>query len=538
MWLSAILLAAVAVAAGYYLNRANQAKKGGGTGGGGAAIRMAPLVVGDLEQTIRLSGVVQAERFAALMAPQLRGSRTGRGSTGNVSYSASTPMSTAGGISASSGGSSSSSSSSSSSASIGSLGSSSASGGSQSSSDGTQRSAEGGRSSDAGRSSGGGGGSTRGGGSTGGGSTGGGGRGGGGGAVAIVSGGGSSRMGGGGSEFSLVLLSCAPGGSYVKKGDVVAEFDRQSMLLRLDDYRASVATIEANIGKLKAELYAAKEAHNQLVRVARADLEQTLLDLKTIEVRSAIQSERFQLAEQQARARLKQVMEEARLFDASQAAQLRAAELDYNQAKIELSRSEANAERMVLRAPIDGLVVMQTTVRSGEFGQIREGDQVASGMIFMTIVDPSSMVVNASVNQADSESLRLGMKARVRLDAYSEIELPATVVGVGAMTRPGGWRANWVREIPVRLKLDGMDPRVIPDLSASADVLLASERQAVIAPREAIFQEAGGNPFVFLRGPAGWTRREIEVGLTNNVAVAVRSGLKKGEVVAAEKPLS
>jgi len=339
------------------------------------------------------------------------------------------------------------------------------------------------------------------------------------------------------SDFSLILLNVATAGAHVKKGDVVAEFDRQYMLLRLDDYRASLAQMDANIKKLKADLAVAKEAHNQIERSVKADLEKALLDLKTIAVRSDIEAERFKLAADEAQARYKQTMAEIKLFDESQRAQLRAAVIDRNQAGIEFQRSERNADRMVLKAPIDGIVVMQTIRRGGDFGQVRQGDQVMSGMFFMSIVDPTSMVVDATVNQADSEELRLNMKARVHLDAYRDIELPATVTGIGAMTKPGGWRASYVREIPVRLRLDAMDPRVIPDLSASADVVLGSVLDALVAPRGALFQDGpAGKPFVYLEGPQGWIRREIEVGLENNVAVAVRAGLRKGDVVAVEKP--
>lgn len=526
-WLSAVLVLLTAAALGYYLRSAWQ-QPAKGKGGGGAAIRTVPVVAGDLQQTVRLTGVVQAERFAALLAPRLRGSRSDRGRAGgNASYSASTPMSSAGGIAASSGSGSSGGSSfaGSGGSSGGALGGSVSGGDSAggASSGGSSRGGTGNRFSDTGRSSGGG--------RSGGGAD----------AAPVVSVGRGSGGGtrGGGSDFSLVLLSCARPGSFVRKGDVVAEFDRQNMLLRLEDYRASVDALELNIRKLKTDLKVAKEAHNQMVKTARADLEQTLLDLKTVEVHSEIQAERLRLAVEEARSRLEQVTEEMALFDASQRAQLNAAEIDYRQAQMELKRSEANVDRMVLKAPIDGLVVMQTIFRGGEFGQIREGDQVPAGMFFMSIVDPSSMVVNATVNQADSEKLRLNMKARVQLDAYNDLELPATIIGVGAMTRPAGWRGSYVREIPVRLKLDAMDPRVIPDLTASADVVLRAEHQAVIAPREAIFREGPAQAaFVYLRGPAGWMRRPVEIGLESNIAVTVRSGLRKGDVLAAERPLS
>jgi hypothetical protein len=164
------------------------------------------------------------------------------------------------------------------------------------------------------------------------------------------------------------------------------------------------------------------------------------------------------------------------------------------------------------------------------------GDTIYPGQGFMQIVDPSSMVMNATINQVDAELLRIGMKATVRLDAYPGMELPAHVFSIGAVP-VAGRRPNFMREIPVRLKLDKMDSRVVPDLSASAEVILNSEQQATLAPLASIFQEGpAAKPFVLVRVANGWQKREVELGLKNSVFVAVRSGLSKGDVVALEAP--
>jgi HlyD family secretion protein len=335
----------------------------------------------------------------------------------------------------------------------------------------------------------------------------------------------------------MVLVKCAPAGSHVKAGDEVAEFDRQYQLNRLDDYKASVVQHEANITKLKADQVVTRKAHDQLVYSAKADWEKAKLDLQTISVRSAIEAEDFKLAEQEAAAHYQQILAEAKPFDEGLRADLHRSELDRDQAKIELQRAQSTVDRMVMKSSIDGVVVMQTIFRGGDFGQVQKGDQIYSGFVFMTIVDTSSMILNATVNQVDSEEVHAGMKATVHLDAYPDLALPATVMAVGAMTDAGGWRANWVRSVPVRLKLDGIDPRVIPDLSGSADVVLAEERQAAMAPMESIFRDGpDGRPYVFVVAPTGFERREVELGLASGIAVAVRSGLRQGEVVALTRP--
>lgn len=533
--LSAGLLAVVAVAGGLYLKSRPAARKTGTAGV--VSIRTTTAIAGDLHRTVRVSGTIQAEKFSAIMAPHLHGSHSGRGRGGGMAGNANLNVAQ---VDTSSLGTSGVSSGSSSGAAPAGGGSASDSGGSDSGGDSGASAGSGGSrgsrmvsnnrtmvsgSSRGSRSGGGGGGS---------------------GDVSVASLGstsgsllrGGGGMGRGGSDFMLVLQDVAPAGSRVQKGQTIAEFDRQYQLLRLDDYKDSVTQLAANVRKLKADLDVARDAHEQLVKVRKADLDKSLLDLKTKEVRSAIDAERLRLFAQQSQEAYDEALAEVKSFEQGQQAQLKAAEIDLDQARIELKRATANVDRMVLKAPIEGIVVMQSIFRGGDWGQIRQGDQVAPGMLFMSVVEPASMILNATVNQTDSEMLRLGQQASVHLDAYPDIDLPATVIGIGAMTKPGGFRASYVREIPIRLKLDKMDARVIPDLSASADIVIASEPGVVMAPREAVFRDSPERPFVFIKQAAGWIRREVETGLENNIMVAVRSGLRKGDVLAVQRPQS
>ena len=344
-------------------------------------------------------------------------------------------------------------------------------------------------------------------------------------------------MGGGpGGDFSLVLLKLAKPGIHVKSGDVVAEFDPQSQLQRLDDYKDSAVQQENMVKKMLANLAAVKEAHDQSVRSAKADWDKAVLDLKTADVRSAIDAEKFKLTVEEDAAKYKQLVAEASLVDESQRAQIRSSQLNRDQSKIEVARADANVKKMSVKAPMDGIVVMQSIVRNGEFGQIREGDQVAAGQPFVQIVDPTSMVLNATVNQVDAEKLRLGMKSVIHLDAYPDIELPGTLVGIGAMAKASTFRARYVGEIPIRVKLEKTDSRVIPDLTGSAEIILNSERNTMIAPLSAVFAEEGGS-YIFVQGSEGWIKKKVELGLPSFTMVAVRSGLQKGDVVALQRPM-
>ena len=345
-------------------------------------------------------------------------------------------------------------------------------------------------------------------------------------------------MGGGGpmNDFSLVLMTLAKPGLHVKTGDVVGQFDPQMQQTRLDDYKDSVIQTQNFVRKQVATLASIRDAHDQTVRTAKANWDKAVLDLQTAPIRSAIDAEKFKLSAEQTEATYKQLVFEASLVIEQQQAQIRVQQLNLDQSAIELKRAEMNVQRMTIKTPMDGIVVMQSIVRNGEFGQIREGDQVFAGQPFMQIVDPSSMVLNATVNQVDAEKLRLGMKCNIRLDAYPDIEMPGTLIGIGALSKTSTFRASYVGEIPVRVKIQRIDSRVIPDLTGSAEIELNSERNTLLAPREAVFAENGG-PVVFLQGPEGWIRKPVELGVVNFTTVEIHSGVKNGDVIALQRPM-
>jgi multidrug efflux pump subunit AcrA (membrane-fusion protein) len=439
-WVVALALVVIAGGLAFYLKTQAATKTGGG--GPTISVPVVSVVVGDLNRTIRVSGTVAAQNFAALLAPRIQGSRsnTNRGGMGGDM---------------------------------------------------------------------------------------GGGRGG---------GAGGAGGGPGGADFNLVLLHLAKAGTHVKKDDVVAQFDPTNQLQRLDDYKDTVIQTDNQIKKMMASLAASKEAHDQTVRASKASWDQALLDLGTTPVKSAIDAENLKLQVEQADAKYKQLVYEDSLVIESQRASIRVSELTKNQSAIELTRAENNVKRMEIHSPMDGIAVMASIVRNGEYGQVREGDQVNAGQPFLTIVDPRSMILNATCNQVDAERLRLGMKATVHLDAYPDVELPGALIGIGAMSKTSTFRAGYVGEIPIRIRIEKMDSRVIPDLTGSAEVVLGSEKSTMLLPRAAVFEE-NGESFVFVQSPEGWIKKKIEPGTVSFTQVAIHSGLQKGDVVALQRPI-
>ncbi len=334
----------------------------------------------------------------------------------------------------------------------------------------------------------------------------------------------------------LVLINLAANGGMVKEGDLVAEIDGQSVQDHLDDIESQVSQMELDMRSLRARQQSRREAMEQQVRVAKAVWEKAQQDVKAAAVKSEIQREQLKLALEETQLSYEQIQKELAMLNDRQAAEWRIAEIGQESQVRHRNRHRDDLARFTIRAPRDGQVILRSIYRNGEQKQVQQGDEVYPGMAFAKVVDLSSMQVEASISQTESEVVRLGQKAVVRFDAYPGLLLDGKVEAVGMMASSNRRVSYYVRRVPVRIALEGSDPRVIPDLTANADVVVGEQEDGLLIPREAV-QESGGKSVVMVKQGESVVPREVEIGGYSNTQVSVISGLQEGDhVVQPDKP--
>jgi HlyD family secretion protein len=334
---------------------------------------------------------------------------------------------------------------------------------------------------------------------------------------------------------ALVLISLAKSGAPIKKGELIAEIDAQGVKDHADDVHALVVQAEGDIRKRVADQAIEAESLQQSLRQAKAAMEKAKLDFAAQEIRMPIDQELLKLSVEETEATYNELLQEVKILKLSHAAQIRILELTKDRHQRHRDRHRADVDRFKIFAPMNGLVVMQSIWRGGDMGQVQVGDQVTPGQPFMKIVDTNSMQLEASVNQVESEGLRLGQQAQVHFDAFPDMELKGRVYSIGALAM-AGWRQNYyIRNVPVNIAIQSSDTRLIPDLSASANILMDAQPNTLAIPQEAVFQE-GGKPTVFVKHSGEFTPRRVEVGAKNNTQIAVLAGLVAGDEIALQRP--
>lgn len=277
----------------------------------------------------------------------------------------------------------------------------------------------------------------------------------------------------------LTLVRLVPSGALVKEGDLLAEFDTTQQVDAARELEAKVEDLGHQIEQKKAENRAGAAKRRAELREAEAELARAQIQMGKGPLLPEIKRLQAEVSAGIARQRIESLQKSHQARARAEAGALRVLELQTGRQKVGLQRAQSNLQRLRVRAPIAGMVALQNTWRSGSVGPAQEGDQLYTGQALLRIFDPGSLVVEAQVNQADGSRLKPAAKARVRLDAYPEVEYPAILefaspVAVATFDSP-------IRFFPARFRLITKpvafgghetrgDARVLPDLSAAVEI--------------------------------------------------------------------
>lgn len=267
---------------------------------------------------------------------------------------------------------------------------------------------------------------------------------------------------------NLTLATLVENGVLVNPGDLIASFDRANELKLLRDAQSKFDDQDHQIEQKKAEHLSNAEKRVSDLTQAQADLKKAEIENRKGPVLSAIDREKNRIDLETARAHVASLEKSNRAREAADKAELRVLELQRDRQKVAVERQIRNSERLLVKAPIRGMVALQNVYRNNSMGHAQEGDQVWPGSPLLKLFDPASMEVEVSVGEPDGAVLVPGAKATVHLDAFPDLQFTAHYSSASPVATSALGMS--VKTFVARFRLDQADPRLLPDLSAAVDI--------------------------------------------------------------------
>jgi membrane fusion protein (multidrug efflux system) len=203
---------------------------------------------------------------------------------------------------------------------------------------------------------------------------------------------------------------------------------------------------------------------------------------------------------------------------------LQVAEAQMAQARAEVAISAQQLARTQIKAPFAGRVAKRTA---------DAGTMLANGTPLFTLVDDGVMEFRASVPSADYGKIRVGASVDVTVDALGSRPVGGKVARVTPLVEERTRSFEVVVQIPGRSGLVG-------GLFARAAVTVGKVKSVLVVPPAALVRD-GSDPlsaqaFVVAEGKA--ERKKVTLGVETPDAIQVREGLKAGDIVVLDPPVS
>lgn len=185
-------------------------------------------------------------------------------------------------------------------------------------------------------------------------------------------------------------------------------------------------------------------------------------------------------------------------------------------ARARLSSAQAQLGDTVVRAPITGVVSDKAA---------NAGDVVTPGTALYTIIDPSSMRLEASVRSDEIGALKPGIPVEFTVRGYAGQTFSGRIERISPAADPA------TRQVPIFVSIPNLSGRLIAGLYAEGRVE-TEVRRTLVVPGNAI-DDTSGSPVVTRVRDGKAERVDVKVGIRDRDTerVEILSGLSEGDVL-------
>jgi multidrug resistance efflux pump len=350
---------------------------------------------------------------------------------------------------------------------------------------------------------------------------------------------------------ALQIIHIVPTGTFVKKDDVVVEFDPVEQEYNLEQNQSQLEEADQQIKKMQADIAVRKAQDDVSLLSAQFNVRRAELRVKENGLLGAIDARKNVIALSEAQRRLEQMQRDIKSKASQDQANLAEQNVNRTRAMMQMKMAQQNIDNMKLRAPMDGIVVLTQNMSilatggaiiissMSEIPDYREGDTVTPGITVAQIQDVAQMEIASKVAEADRGNLGPGQPVDVHVDSILNSIFTGKVKSVAGMASTSSQTAAdfyaGTRSFDAVFELDSMGMRLNPGVSVRIEVRGTDVKDALSLPRQALFTK-DGKPVVYVRrSPDEWEARVVQIKYLTESRAAIE-GLKEGTDVALVDP--
>jgi HlyD family secretion protein len=313
-------------------------------------------------------------------------------------------------------------------------------------------------------------------------------------------------------------------GDKIKKGQLLAQLDKEEIQAQVDQSRASYTASQASLKGAEADYERAKvDAEGPDVPLLKRAYERAVgMAKEGVVSTSALEDaqKNYELALN------KQNVSKA---------QLTVLRARIAQSQAQVVRDQANLKQLEeqlsytdIIAPIDGILLS----RDVEIGDAVSSILVlgSSATLVMTLGDTSEVYVKGKVDESDIGKVYLGQPARIKVESFKDKTFSGKVTKISPM----GVEKDNVTTFEVRVSINNPGGELKAAMTANAEIILEEHKGVLQIPEGAIIYDKDKKASVEVpdsKGKEGKRKVAVNIGISNGAKTEVLSGLKENDEV-------
>lgn len=309
-------------------------------------------------------------------------------------------------------------------------------------------------------------------------------------------------------------------GDSVKRGQVLAELDKEELEARVRELKANLQAARATEDSAVASLERNKvEAEGPDLPFLKSALERA----RGLNRDGLIAKTQVEDAEKLFQMALNRQASATRTLAVSRA-EITRAKAQVAQATAMLDRAEEDLRNSTITSPIDGLVLS----RNVEVGNAVSSILVmgSQSTLLFTLGDIGDVFVRGKVDQADIGKVYINQPARIVVESFRDRKFEGKVYRIS----PFGVEKENVTTFEVQVSIHNPGQELKANMSANAEIILEEKLNVLLVPEAAVIYDKQRKASVEVpdaTAEKGRRKVDVKLGISNGVKTELVAGLQK-----------
>jgi len=193
---------------------------------------------------------------------------------------------------------------------------------------------------------------------------------------------------------------------------------------------------------------------------------------------------------------------------------------DLNNSVLDVEYQNLSLEYANLWTPIEGIVTRVDVPNAGI--------NITPANATFEVINPKTLHFSATVEQADVVNLKEGMKGRLTLDSFSDLEDEAKIFYISFSPKSGETGTVYKIKLNLSEKIKKLPLRL--GMTGDVEFTIKEKNNVIALPSRFIKKDKKGN-YVFIKEKNKKVKKYIEIGDEIDGKIVIETGLKDGETI-------